>query len=63
MSFFVRAMKVGVPDGQRVKGEMSRILFASIPFDVKGLVLLDILPFKGLASADHHLTKQQDPSV
>jgi hypothetical protein len=56
-------MKVGVPDGQRVKGGVSRILFALIPFDVKGLVLLDILPFKGLASADHHLTKQQDPSV
>jgi hypothetical protein len=63
MSFFVRAMKVGVPDGQSVKGGVSRILFAAIPFDVNELVLLDILPFKGLASADHHLTKQQDPSV
>jgi len=31
------------------------VLIASIPFDVKELVLLDNLPGKGLASADHHL--------
>jgi hypothetical protein len=45
------------------------ILIASIPFDVKELVLLDILPRKRLAWAhhpdscvtDHHL-KNQDPS-
>jgi hypothetical protein len=36
------------------------VLIASIPFDVKELVLLDILPRKGLALADHHLTKKQD---
>jgi hypothetical protein len=31
------------------------LLIASNPFDVKELVLLDILPLKGLVSADHHL--------
>jgi hypothetical protein len=49
-------MKLGTPDGQKWKREVSRgILIASIPFDVKELVLVDILPRKGLASADHHL--------
>jgi hypothetical protein len=37
------------------RGDGSRVLIASILFDVKELVLHDNLPRKGLASADHHL--------
>jgi hypothetical protein len=39
-----------------------RLLIASIPFDVKELVLIDNLPHRGIASADHHLKKKcKDP--
>jgi hypothetical protein len=49
-------MRMGVPDVQRWKGTVSRgILMASIPIDVKEMVLLDNLSRKGLASTDHHL--------
>jgi hypothetical protein len=59
MSFFVRAMRVG-PCWWRWKGGGGPgILIASIPFDVKFLVLLDNLPRKGLASVDGQPRKHQ----